>query len=173
MSFNDALDRTMMFEGGYVDDPVDRGGKTKYGISENIWKEYHGNKPPYPIQNITKYDATTIYRNWYWLRPKLNLIDETMPELAIHMFDACVNHGQGNAIKFLQEACNFFGSKLVVDGIMGPKTLTAARNFESKQDYRNALIATYLFMRAKKYESILKNNPSQQKFAKGWMKRLI
>jgi lysozyme family protein len=101
-------------EGAYVDDPQDTGRETKYGISK---KSY----PHLDIRNLTKLQAIEIYRADFW---ELLQCDHLPNGLDLLIFDAAVNHGPGNAIRLLQEAVGFKGKD--VDGVMGPKTRTAA-----------------------------------------------
>lgn len=164
MSFDIAYSRSMKLE-----DPFTEGAKIKYGIPENVWVKFNDGKPPYKLQNITMHDSMRVCRFLYWLNPKLNLIDETMPKLAMHMFDACLKHGTENAIKFLQQACNFLGANVKVNGEMNAETLTQARLYERSED---VIIAAYMFMRAKKIELIAENQ-TQKKTIKKLMKRLV
>jgi lysozyme family protein len=164
MSFDIAYSRSMKLE-----DPFTEGAKIKYGIPVNVWVKFNDGKPPYSIQNITVHDSKRVCRFIYWLNPKLNLIDETMPNLAMHMFDACLKHGSENAIKFLQQACNFLGSDIKVTGEINAETLTQTRLYERSE---SVIIAAYIFMRAKKIESMAENQ-TQKKTIKKLMKRLV
>lgn len=111
--FEHYMERLLDHEGGYVNDPRDPGGETKWGIS----------KRQYPLLNIktlTKGDAIEIYRRDYWAR----MAGERLPdEVAFQVLDAAVNHGIGNAIRFLQRAVG-----VADDGIVGPLTLAAVRS---------------------------------------------
>lgn len=94
-------------EGGYVNDPNDRGGETKFGISK---KQY----PELNIKDLTLDKAKDIYYTDYWLRAHCN---EMHYALAFEVFDAAVNHGQTKAIMLLQEALD-----VADDGKIGPVT---------------------------------------------------
>jgi len=92
VAFNAALAFTLAWEGGYVNDPDDPGGETKYGISK---RQY----PHMDIKNLTHQQAADIYRLDYWAEAGCR----GMPmALAMCHFDAAVNHGVGRANGFLK-----------------------------------------------------------------------
>lgn len=81
--FDDAFDAVVGVEGGYVNNPADPGGETKYGISKRSY-------PTLDIANLTLDDAKAIYKRDYW--DPLNLDNELYP-IALLLFDAAVNQG--------------------------------------------------------------------------------
>jgi lysozyme family protein len=101
MNFEQAFDRLIGHEGGYVNDARDPGGETKFGISKRAY-------PTLDIKNITVEDAKRIYRRDYWERAKCDL------------YDAAVNSGYDNASRFLQRAVG-----VADDGKIGPVTVAA------------------------------------------------
>jgi lysozyme family protein len=109
-AFQRAFELVIGHEGGYVNDPRDPGGETKYGISKRA-------NPDVDIRNLTLAKAQWIYRQRYWLP----LHADAMPEaVAVQVFDAAVNHGIKPAVRMLQRALG-----VTVDGIIGPQTLAA------------------------------------------------
>lgn len=135
---------------GYVNDPDDKGGETKFGIAKTA-------NPGINIQQMSWALTVAIYENKYW---KAGQCDK-MPELvAMAHFDACVNHGVRKANQFLQRA---LGVK--DDGDIGPKTLAAlAANPE--------VLSRLLDVRKTFFFDIVKNNPTQNKFINGWLARV-
>jgi len=97
--FDKAFQDVIGFEGGYVNNPNDKGGETKYGISKRSY-------PSIDIENLTLDGAKEIYYKDFWntIRLELSLIDDE--KIAIELFDTAVNMGVGVASKFLQEALN-------------------------------------------------------------------
>ena len=88
-TFGEIVTEVLKHEGGYVDDALDKGGQTKYGIS----KRAH---PDVEIKDLTVEDAISIYREHYWKPSKA----ERLPEkLRATYFLFLVNAGQGNAVK--------------------------------------------------------------------------
>ena len=118
--FDEIIEHVLEKEGGYVNDPTDLGGETKYGITKRFY-------PDIDIKNLTEEQAKEIYRRDYWDK---NRVDELPEQLRHIFFDMCVNQGRGTAVKVLQRAANAKGAKLKVDGGMGPATLKAVQNVE-------------------------------------------
>lgn len=108
--FATAFEITLGHEGGYVDNPADPGGETKFGISKRAY-------PSYDIRNLTEQQAQGIYYRDYWLPAGCDL----MPlALAIVVFDAAVNNGVGRSVRWLQMALG-----VEPDGIIGDRTKAA------------------------------------------------
>jgi len=108
MSFDKAFSLTVGVEGGYVNDPADPGGETRYGIS----KRAH---PDVDIKSLTLDQAKDIYLRDYWQPASC----DRMPERIGHLvFDAAVHHGVRVAIKLLQRAL-----RVADDGLIGTVTL--------------------------------------------------
>jgi len=140
MSFAKAFAATMQHEGGYANNPKDQGGETYMGIARNKHPQWLG----WPLIDACRKhgrafsldaDLSDLVREFYhtefWRPLKCHLIDPVSPEVAEELFDAAVNCGPGNGVKFLQRALNALNSRerlypdLVEDGGMGPKTLHA------------------------------------------------
>jgi len=168
------LNAVLEYEGGLVDDPDDKGGKTNRGITEATLRSAikEGIVPPtVTIESLT-YDLESvrkIYEVRYYLRAKCNFMPHP---LAFAHFDASVNHGVGNSARFIQRTLNVFGTSLNVDGAIGPKTLAALEEVLSTVDV-DLITKTYCNIRKSFYDAIVTNNPSQRKFYNGWMNRLI
>lgn len=107
-AFKLALNLILDHEGGYVNDPKDAGGETKFGISKRAY-------PQLNIRDLTKEQAGEIYRRDYWNKVRG---DSIHPAVAIVAFDIAVNMGVSVAIKMLQYAVDERQ-----DGIFGDKTL--------------------------------------------------
>lgn len=144
-------------EGGYVNNPSDRGGETKYGISKRSY-------PNVDIKKLTRDGAIAIYYADFWCKgPYEGLADAA---LACKVFNTSVNAGQSRAIKLLQQAANAQGANLVVDGLAGPKTIAAINAM-----YGPAILASYREAQEAFYLAIIARDPTQAKFKNGWIKR--
>lgn len=162
MTFDDALRPTLIFEcggdpkthDGYVNDPDDPGGETKYGIAKRYW-------PMLDIKNLTYDQARQLYYSEYWERYRCELIPDHLRGI---YFDMCVIPGPRQAAKLLQMACNSIGYTLKVDGIVGLKTLTAA--IDLPPDRLRMYRLEYFADQAVK-------TPSKAKFWNGWKRRAI
>ena len=137
---------------GYVNDPIDPGGETKFGIAKN--------SNDIDIAALTWAEATRIYRAKYWLPGRC----ADMPgRIAFAHFDACVNHGPKKAAQLLQKALS-----VEADGIIGRNTLQALNEQMAKKDVLKAMVA----QRRKFFEDIVKTKPAMERFKKGWLNRI-
>jgi lysozyme family protein len=146
---NDALDWIIRMEGGYVNDPKDPGGETKYGISKK-------NFPDLDIKNLTEEDAREIYAKDYW-NPDVDGVAGFL------VFDTAVNSGHKIAIKLLQRSIGADD-----DGILGPKTKAKINEINDK-----SLVKNYLMYRARFYRDLVWQKPALEKFLNGWFRRLF
>lgn len=164
------IDRVLEREGGYVDHPLDKGGPTNKGITYETLKSYWGRTPTLEeLRNLTTDTARDIYFDLYIVRPGFDKVGTSaLREL---LFDAAVNNGPGNAVKFLQRALNqTLSEPLGVDGRFGQKTLEALDSLDS--DQLMSLLLRVFSERLKFYGSIISTNPQQRAFAAGWFNRM-
>ena len=167
------LHQVLNYEGGLVNNPTDRGGKTNRGITEGTLQS--AIKSGLVPASVTIESLTTdlesvrkIYEVNFYLRAKCNCMPHP---LAFAHFDASVNHGIGNSARFIQRTLNSFGATLNVDGAIGPMTLKALDEVLSRADI--LLVAKiYCDIRKSFYDAIVASNPSQKIFYNGWMNRL-
>ncbi len=152
-AFEQAFAVVVGHEGGYVNDPRDPGGETKYGISARAY-------PNVNIRGLTLEIAKTIYRADYWARGYCN---EMPGPLALLHFDSAVNNGVGQAARFLQQA---LGVK--VDGDIGPATLAALKRQALQPEGVDRLCAEVLARRIVFHASL----PTWPTFGLGWSRRL-
>jgi lysozyme family protein len=118
VAFDAAFDLLIGHEGGYVDNPADPGGETKFGISRRAY-------PDLDIRSLTEAQARGIYYRDYWLPCRC----DAMPvALAILVFDAAVNNGVGRAVRWLQTALG-----VTSDGVIGEQTLAALARADVEQ----------------------------------------
>lgn len=146
--FEHAFAVVVSAEGGYVNDPDDPGGETKFGISKRSY-------PDVDIRNLTIAQAKEIYRRDFWDRCQCDLLPKPMNLL---VFDAAVNQGVDTAIKLLQKAVG-----VAQDGKLGQATLAAVSN------RRAELPALFLTERAMRYMG----TRHFDKYGRGWLKRLF
>lgn len=150
--FDQAFDRLISHEGGYVNHPNDPGGETKFGITLRTARAYGytGN-----MRNLTREQAKEIYRQGYWNRAQADRYD---PAIGFQFFDAAVNHGAGQSIRFLQRAVN-----VADDGIIGPVTLKAIQNMSVTD-----VLARFNAERLEFYTRL----STWSTFGKGWSRRV-
>ncbi len=156
--FNEAFGKLLLDEGGYVNDPNDAGGETKYGISKRTY-------PNEDIKNLTIDRAKAIYYEDFWLRARCNFFPK---ELGEKLFNLSVNCGIKQASIFLQRAVRAVtGVKLVEDGIIGTQTITAVGNGDSSQ-----IVIAMRSEAAGFYRILAAKDISQEKFLEGWLNRV-
>jgi lysozyme family protein len=160
----------LKWEGGLTDDPDDPGGRTNKGITQREYDNYR-KQTGLPIQDVAQISDDEVYEIYYNNFWKATKCDGLPSPLRLVVFDTAVNMGVGTSIKLLQQALNEFlvqGKKLLVDGIIGPKTLEAAQTMNSK-----AVAKKMLELRLYRYCDIVKSSPKLVKFLKGWVRRVI
>ena len=101
MSVEDLIDELIEREGGYVCHPADRGGPTRFGITEAVARA-HGYGGA--MAALPRDEAAAIYRRLYWLRPRFDQVAERTPRVAAELFDTGANMGPAVAATFLQRA---------------------------------------------------------------------
>jgi len=158
--FDAFITEVLRNEGGYVNDPTDKGGETNFGISKRSF-------PNEDIRLMTKDRAIEIYKEKYWNSLYNEII---LKELAFKLFDIGINIGVTTAVKKLQVMISSHrpieDDRLIIDGSFGPKTLKALN-----EDILSPL-GVFVHHLEGYYEGIVNRNKSQKKFMKGWMKRL-
>lgn len=161
-------------EGGYVDHPADRGGPTRWGITERVARAqgYRGD-----MRDLPRDEAARIYRRIYWTRPRFDDVAERAPAAAAELFDTGVNMGPGVAAGFLQRALNALNrgerdyADIGVDGRIGPRTLAA---LDAYLDFRGAegeavLVKALEVLQGERYLSLAERRPANEAFLYGWL----
>lgn len=147
-SFNEAFLATVNHEGGYVNDPKDRGGETNLGISKRAY-------PNEDIKSMTMDRAMFLYHRDYWD----GICGEDLPPtVAKELFDAAVNCGVTAAIRMLQRAIG-----VSADGIMGPVTLATTQAYNL-----NLLRRKFAAEMLDYYTSL----PTWSTHGRGWVRRV-
>jgi lysozyme family protein len=148
-------------EGGYVNDPADKGSATNHGVTQAVYDAYRAEKnlPKQDVKLISNSEVSDIYLTEYWNPSHAGSAQHPLDTV---IFDCSVNSGVGRAIKTLQQALG-----LVVDGSFGPNTLKAVQGCDA-----HAIAEKFLDIRSKFYDAIGVANPSQMKFEKGWHNRI-
>lgn len=154
--FKKAVELVLQHEGGYVNDPQDPGGETKYGISKRSYSRID-------IKNLTRDMALAIYYDDWWNRYGYGMIADE--ELAAKVFDFAVNMGAKRAHMILQEAVNRTAlERLTVDGILGPLSIEAI----NCHPYPQWLLAELRLGAISFYVGL--NKP---RFIMGWIRRAL
>ena len=158
----------LSWEGGFVNDPKDRGGATNKGVTLATWrkvgydKDGDGDIDVSDLKLISVDDAVKrVLKPYYWDKVCGDKINSQA--IANLMADWAYNSGASRPVKAVQTLL-----KCVPDGIMGNKTLGAINGYSNPQELFNRLWNE----RRAFYQGIVARNPSQSKFLKGWMNRI-
>ena len=160
------INKILESEGGFQQDSSDSGNfvngtliGTNKGITANALAEFRGVDPTSitveDIKGITDEQATEIYTQNYYLKPKINQLPQDIQDTVMDMY---VNSGR-NAVKILQRLAG-----IEADGVIGPATVKAV---EEANITRNQ----YADARIDYYKKVAESNPSQNKFLEGWINR--
>ena len=165
-------------EGGYVNDPDDPGGATKFGVTIHTMRRLgldldgDGDVDARDVQRLTRDQAEEIFLKHYFFGPK---IDQLPQSLRATVFDMFVNAG-GNAIRILQRLLNDMGYAVQVDGALGPQSIGAAKSAERTAS--DHLADAYGIARRNYYYALADRRPASRKYARrrdggkgGWIKR--
>ncbi len=165
-------------EGGFVNDPDDPGGATKYGVTIHTMRRLgldlnrDGHVNEQDVKMLSVQQAVDIFKKHYFHKPK---IDQLPDALQASVFDMQVNAG-GAAIKVLQRLLNAFGETVADDGALGPVTLAAVdRVWHKAPDH---LVDAYGIERRNFYYRLADKRPKSRKYARrrdggkgGWIRR--
>lgn len=152
MDFLQAFEKLIGHEGGYSNHREDPGGETMFGITARVARQqgYGGEMRSLPLAT-----AQAIYKKMYWDAVRA---DEMPEPVRFHLFDAAVNSGAKQSIRWLQRAVD-----VVDDGVLGPMTMqsvAAANPYKAAM----AMIGERLDM--------MTSLPTWGAFSRGWARRI-
>lgn len=176
----ETIDNVMKAEGWdkYTNDPSDRGGPTKWGITEATARAFGYKGDMRALEYGTAFE---IYFQRFWVQPKFDQIDKRNHELALTLFDYGVNSGQSRAAKALQRSLNVLNNQgksfpdINADGAIGALTL-AALDAYIKQRGDNGisiLIDMVKAIRSVFLIELAERSPNQERFMFGWQDRVF
>ena len=175
MNVDELIDELIEREGGYVCHPADRGGPTRFGITEAVARThgYAGAMAEFPRD-----EAAAIYRRLYWLRPRFDQVADRAPRVAAELFDTGANMGPAVAATFLQRALTALNRTgkdypdLVPDGRVGPVTLAALDAFleaRGKRGGETVLLRALEALQGERYLRLAEKRPANEAFLYGWL----
>jgi len=178
--FDKAILITLKQEGGFVNDPVDPGGATNWGMSIRFLKndagdadgdgfldgdiDKDGDIDVDDIKNMTVEEARKLYRIYFWDKYDYDtIVDFTV---AARVFDMTVNMGPRQTGKIVQRALNNCGQNVGVDGAIGKNTFAAINCTDPEM-----LMAEIRQEHAQFYIDLIAAKPKFEKYRKGWLRR--
>lgn len=151
----------LRWEGGFVDDPLDKGGATNKGITIGTFRSFYGQDATVEqLKNITDEQWLCIFKSGYWNKWKADEINSQ--SVANICVDWAWTSGIGTSIKQVQRLLG-----VSADGIVGKDTLNAINTADSK-----VLFDKIHAKRVEFVEDIVRRDPSQSHFLEGWKNRI-
>jgi len=179
MDVEELIDELIEREGDYANHPADRGGPTRFGITEAVARA-HGYRGS--IAALPREEAEAIYRRLYWLRPRFDAVAERAPAVAAELFDTGANMGPAVAATFLQRALTALNRNgkdypdLVPDGRVGQATLTALDAFLAVRGGdrgETVLLRALEALQGERYLRLAEKRPANEAFLYGWLANRI
>ena len=165
-------------EGGYVNDPDDPGGATKFGVTIQTMRalgldlDRDGDVNARDVQRLTRDMAVDIFVEHYFERPRIGMLPEVLQP---SVFDMYVNSGT-NAVRILQRLLREMGQDIAVDGVIGPLTARAAHAAAAQAP--GHIADAYGIERRNYYYALADRRPASRKYARrrdggkgGWIAR--
>lgn len=178
MDIDRMIEDVIAVEGDYSNHPADRGGPTRWGITEAVARShgYAGSMQQFPYD-----EAVAIYRRTYWLRPGFDKIALHAPSLAAELFDTGINMGAAIATGFLQRALNALNrngqdfADIKVDRKIGPQTIGALQQFLKKRgaNGERVILKAIEALQGERYISLAESRPANEAFLYGWLAHRI
>jgi len=171
--FQPALQKVLVHEGGYVNDPDDPGGETYYGIARNIHSKWSGwisidmckNQSGFPA-NLEKdtelqNEIARFYQINFW--DKINGDNIQNQLVANSIFDFGVNAGVKTSASLAQMVV-----EAQADGVIGPQSLEKLNAFDPDH-----FLAAFTVAKIARYISIIRKRPTSKKYLYGWITRAL
>jgi lysozyme family protein len=149
----------LKWEGGYVNDPLDKGGCTNMGVTLAAYQKHIDAKGTCAdVKAMTKEDFEIVLRE-YWNRWKADQINNQS------IANILVDWVWGSGVWGIKKPQKILG--VVADGQVGDKTIAAVNAYDPQKLFAIIYVSRLQFL-----DNIVKNNPSQERFIKGWKNRL-
>lgn len=172
------IDRTIGVEGDYSNHPSDRGGPTRWGITQAVARAngYFADMRHYPRDK-----AVSVYLRRYWQQPSIDAVGTVSMPIAEEMFDTAVNMGATWPALFLQKALNGLNAQgkhyadIAEDGDIGPATITALKAFIAKRgaDGEKVMLTALNVLQGARYFEIVTKRRQNEDFLYGWLKNRV
>lgn len=174
MNIDILINEVIAREGGYSDHPADKGGPTRWGVTQAVARihGYQGDMRQFPRD-----EAVRIYRHIYWDGPRFGDVAALALKIAAELFDTGVNMGPPVATGFLQRALNALNRDqrdypdIAIDRAVGPATLHALERFLTLRGEKGEaiLLKAMEALQGERYLSLAETRPANEAFLYGWL----
>lgn len=169
------IDNTIGKEGGYSNHSSDRGGPTRWGVTQAVARQngYAGDMRHYPREM-----AVAVYLKRYWEQPRISTVAPLSMAVAEEMFDTAVNMGVAWPPLFLQQALNKLNAQgkhyrdIAEDGDIGPATRSALTAYLKRRGKEGeaVLVKALNVLQGARYFSITAARARNEDFLYGWIR---
>ena len=174
MDIDTLIDGVIGREGGYSNHPADRGGATRWGITEAVARAHGYGRD---MRIFPRDEAIAIYRRIYWLRPGFDRIAEHAPRLAAELFDTGVNMGPEVASAFLRRALNALNRgatdypDVAPAGTVDDRLVVALAAFLVRRGRAGeaVLLKAVEALQGQRYLELAERRPANEAFVYGWL----
>lgn len=169
ITIDQIIDDILKAEGGYVNNPNDKGGETNWGITAATAR---ANGYNLSMAGMPRGAAIDIYRKEYVIAPGFDKVITLSSPIAAELVDTGVNMGTNTATMFLQRSLNALtGVGLAVDGNLGPASLSALKDFLNKRGHQGeqVLLKALNSLQCARYIGLVEQNAKQRSFIYGWI----
>lgn len=178
MSIESMIEAMIGKEGGYSDHPADRGGPTRWGITERVARR-HGYRGD--MRGLPRETAVAIYRQEYAIAPGFASVAEIDPAVGEELFDTGVNMGPAVPSLWFQQALNALnnGGRLYADikedGDIGPGTLAAFRSYLNARgaEASTVMLRALNALQGARYIELSRSRAANEAFTFGWLRTRV
>jgi lysozyme family protein len=178
MMIETLIDDVIGREGGYANHPADKGGPTRWGVTEAVARA-HGYKGD--MRDFPRADAVIIYRRLYWFKPGFDRVADVLPDIAAELFDTGINMGPATATGFLRRAINALNrngsdfTDVPRDGIVDDAVMAALTAFTTKRGAAGqaVLLKAIEALQGERYVRLSETRPANEAFLYGWLANRI
>jgi lysozyme family protein len=178
MTKDDIFNAILGKEGGYVNNPDDKGGATRWGVTERVARA-HGYAGD--MRTLPRETALAILTADYWTGPRFDMIATVSPAIAAEICDTGVNMGPSVPSKWLQRWLNAFNQQgrlypdLNADGQIGARTVNALKVFLAARGYEGegVLLKALNCSQGSRYLELAEQRAANESFVYGWVKERV
>ena len=178
MTIDAMIEATIGKEGGYSNHPSDRGGATRWGITQAVARRegYAGD-----MKTLPREKAVAIYRLVYAIRPGFAAVAEISPAVGEELFDTGVNMGPSVPARWFQMALNGLNGQarlyadIAEDGQIGPATLAAFRAYRKARgaEADAVMLKALNALQGARYIELARGRAANEDFLFGWLRARV